>query len=155
MTKLVLGSWKDGSNEWNWILNTCKYGPHCMKMVGINKQYWTLMGYKKFQRSTLLVSMSKYGRKLYICRKKDTPPPKKLPITVCKIVPIFVASLVLLDVINEWTQFICLCKKWIIVFIVNKSNFIYFTWFVYTFVNYKYNVLLKRDYVCLIPLSTL
>ena len=40
-------------------------------------------------------------------------------------------------------------------FIVNKSNFICFTWFVYTFVNYKYNVLLKRDDVCLIPLSTL
>ena len=40
-------------------------------------------------------------------------------------------------------------------FIVNKLNFIYFTWFVYTFVSYKYNVLLKRDDVCLIPLSTL
>ena len=38
---------------------------------------------------------------------------------------------------------------------VNKSNFTNFTWFVYTFVNYKYNVLLKRDDVCLIPLSTL
>ena len=38
-----------------------------------------------------------------------------------------------------------------------KQSFIYFTWFVfvYTFVNYKYNVLLKRDDVCLIPLSTL
>ena len=46
-------------------------------------------------------------------------------------------------------------KKWIIVFIVNKLNFIYFTWFVYTFVNYKYNVFLKRDDVCLIPLRTL
>ena len=45
-------------------------------------------------------------------------------------------------------------KKWIIVFIVNKLNFIYFTWFVYTFANYKYNVLLKRDNVCLMPLST-
>ena len=38
-------------------------------------------------------------------------------------------------------------KKWIIVFIVNKLILIYFTWFVYiytiyTFVNYKYNVLL-------------
>ena len=40
-------------------------------------------------------------------------------------------------------------------FIVNKLNLIYFTWFVYTFVNYKYNVLLKRDDVCLMPLSTL
>ena len=29
-----------------------------------------------------------------------------------------------------------------------------FTWFVYTFVNYKYNVLLKRNDVCLMPLST-
>ena len=37
---------------------------------------------------------------------------------------------------------------------VNKLNLIYFIWFVYTFVNYKYNVLLKRDDVCLIPLST-
>ena len=46
-------------------------------------------------------------------------------------------------------------KKWIVVFIINKLNFIYFTWFVYTFVNYKYNVLLKRDDMCLIPLSTL
>ena len=39
-------------------------------------------------------------------------------------------------------------------YIVNKLNFIYFTWFVYTFVNYKYNVLAKRDDVCLLPLST-
>ena len=39
-------------------------------------------------------------------------------------------------------------------FIVNKLNLIYFTWFVYTFVKYKYNVLLKRDDVCLMPLST-
>ena len=31
----------------------------------------------------------------------------------------------------------------------------YFTWFVYTFVNQKYNVLLKRDDVCLMPLSNL
>ena len=45
-------------------------------------------------------------------------------------------------------------KKWIIVFIVNKLNFIYFTWFVYTFINYKYNVLLKRDDACLMQLST-
>ena len=45
-------------------------------------------------------------------------------------------------------------KKWIIVYIANKLNFIYFTWFVYTSVNYKYNVLLKRDDVCLMPLST-
>ena len=45
-------------------------------------------------------------------------------------------------------------KKWIIVLIVNKLNLIYFTWFVYTFVNYKYNVLLKKDDVCLMPLST-
>ena len=40
-------------------------------------------------------------------------------------------------------------------FIVNKSNFIYFTCFVYTSVTYKYNVLLKGDNVCLILLSTL
>ena len=45
-------------------------------------------------------------------------------------------------------------KKWIIVFIVNKLNLIYFTWFVYTFVNYKYNVLLKRDDVYLMSFST-
>ena len=41
-----------------------------------------------------------------------------------------------------------------IVFIVNNLILIYFTWFVYTFVNYKYNVLLKRNDVCLMPLST-
>ena len=46
-------------------------------------------------------------------------------------------------------------KKWTIVFIVNKLNLIYFTWFVYAFVNYRYNVLLKRDDVCLMSLSTL
>ena len=33
---------------------------------------------------------------------------------------------------------------------VNKLNFVNFT-----FVNYKYSVLLKRDDVCLMPLSTL
>ena len=38
-------------------------------------------------------------------------------------------------------------------FIVNKLNLIYFTWFVYTFVNYRHNVLLKRDDVCLMSLS--
>ena len=31
----------------------------------------------------------------------------------------------------------------------------YFTSFVYTFISYTYNVLLKRDDVCLMPLSTL
>ena len=45
-------------------------------------------------------------------------------------------------------------KEWIIVFIVNKLILIYFTWFVHNFVNYKYNVLLKRNDVCLMPLST-
>ena len=45
-------------------------------------------------------------------------------------------------------------KKWIIVFIVNKLSLIYFNWFAYSFVTYKYNFLLKRDDVCLIPLST-
>ena len=44
-------------------------------------------------------------------------------------------------------------KEWIIVYIVNKLNLIYFTWFAYTFVNYKFNVLLKTDDVCLMPLS--
>ena len=39
-------------------------------------------------------------------------------------------------------------------FIVNKLNFIYFTWFVYALVSYKFNVLLKRDDVCLMSLST-
>ena len=39
-------------------------------------------------------------------------------------------------------------------FIVNKLVLIYFTWFEFTFLNYKYNVLLKRDDVYLIPLRT-
>ena len=55
---------------------------------------------------------------------------------------------------NDRSLSVCV-KKCIIVLIVNKLNLIYFTWFVYTFVSYKYNVLLKRDDVCLIPLSTL
>ena len=46
-------------------------------------------------------------------------------------------------------------KKWIIVFIVNKLILTYITWFVHNFVNYKYNVLLKRDHVCFMPLITL
>ena len=41
-------------------------------------------------------------------------------------------------------------KKWIIVFMANKLNFVNFT-----FVNYKYSALLKRDDVYLMPLSTL
>ena len=45
-------------------------------------------------------------------------------------------------------------KNLIIELIVNKLNLIYFTWFVYSFVNYKYNVPLKRHDVCLTPLST-
>ena len=51
---------------------------------------------------------------------------------------------------NDRSLSVCV-KKCIIVFIVNKLNLIYFTWFVYTFVNYKYNVLLKRDDLCLMP----
>ena len=30
----------------------------------------------------------------------------------------------------------------------------YFTWFVYTFVDYKHSVLSKRNYVCLITITT-
>ena len=45
-------------------------------------------------------------------------------------------------------------KKWIIVFIVNKLILVYFAWFVYTFVNYKYSVFSKRNEVCLITIST-
>ena len=39
--------------------------------------------------------------------------------------------------------------------IVNKLILIYFAWFVHNFVNYKYKILLKRDDVCLMPLSTI
>ena len=45
-------------------------------------------------------------------------------------------------------------KKSIILFIVDKLILIYFTWFVYPSVNYKYSVLLKIDNACLLPLST-
>ena len=87
--------------------------------------------------------------------EKETPPPQKLSATICKIAQIFVASLLMVVVINEWPQFICLYRKvWIVVFIVNELILIYFTWFVYTFDKYKYNVLLKRDDMCLMPLST-
>ena len=54
---------------------------------------------------------------------------------------------------NDLSLFIYV-KKWIIALIVNKLILIYFTWFVYTFVNYKYNVLLERNDICLMPLST-
>ena len=33
--------------------------------------------------------------------KKETPPPQKLPATICKIAQIFMTSLLLVDVINE------------------------------------------------------
>ena len=46
-------------------------------------------------------------------------------------------------------------KKWIIAVILNKLILIYLTWFVHDFVSHKYNVLLKRNDVCLIPLNTL
>ena len=53
---------------------------------GIDKQYRAVMGSNKFQRSTLLVSMSKYGRKPYICRKKETLPfPKNYPEPLAKL----------------------------------------------------------------------
>ena len=44
-------------------------------------------------------------------------------------------------------------KKWIIVVIVNKLVLVYFTWFVHNFVNHNYNVLLKKNDVCLMPLN--
>ena len=46
-------------------------------------------------------------------------------------------------------------KKRIIVVIINKLILIYFKWFVHNFVNHKYNVLLKRKDVFLMPLTTL
>ena len=86
--------------------------------------------------------------------EKKNVPPQKLFAAICKIAQIFVTFLLLVDVINEWSQFICLCKKWIIVFIVSKLILIYFTCFVHNFVNYKCKVLLHRNDVCLVPLST-
>ena len=52
----------------------------------------------------------------------------------------------------SWWKFYM--KKWITVVIVDILFLIYFTWFVHNFVNHKYNVLLKRNDVCLIPLNT-
>ena len=75
--------------------------------------------------------------------KRDSSLPKNYPQP-------FAASLFLL-----YGSLSVYAKKWIIVLIVNKLNFICFTWFVYTVVNYKCNVFLKRDDVCLIPRSTL
>ena len=45
-------------------------------------------------------------------------------------------------------------KKLVTVVTVNKSILIYFTCFVHNFVNHKYNVLLKKNDVCLMPLNT-
>ena len=41
-------------------------------------------------------------------------------------------------------------KKWVI---VNKLILMYFAWFVHSFVNHKYNVLLKTNDVSLMPLN--
>ena len=43
--------------------------------------------------------------------EKKNVPPQKLFAAICKIAQIFVTFLLLVDVINEWSQFICLCKK--------------------------------------------
>ena len=67
---------------------------------------------------------------------KDTLPPQKLSVTICKITKIFVTWM------NDLSLSVYV-KKWINVFIVNKSILIYFTWFVYIFANYKCNILLK------------
>ena len=48
---------------------------------------------KEVSGSSSLVSMSKYGRKLYIWRKKETPSPKKLSVIISKIAQTFLASL--------------------------------------------------------------
>ena len=123
----------------------------------IDEQHRTVMGWKKFKRSRLLVIMSKYGRKLYIWRKKETLLHKKLSVTICKTSQIFVTFLLLLDAINEWSQFICLCKKVNNCVHCKQINFNIFHLvciYIYTFVNYKYNVFLKRKDACLMPLST-
>ena len=54
---------------------------------------------------------------------------------------------------NDFSLYVYV-KKWIIVIIVNKLILIYFTRFVHNFVNHKYNVLLKRNDVCLMTLNT-
>ena len=45
-------------------------------------------------------------------------------------------------------------KKWTIAAIVIKLILVYFKWFVHNFVNHKYNVLLNRNDVCLMPSNT-
>ena len=45
-------------------------------------------------------------------------------------------------------------KKLIIVVIVNKLILTYSTWLVHNFLKHKYNALLKRKDVCLMPLNT-
>ena len=54
---------------------------------------------------------------------------------------------------NNFSWYVYL-KKSIIVVIVDKLIYIYFTWFVHNFVNHKYNFLLKRNDMCLMPLNT-
>ena len=47
---------------------------------GVDNQYRTVMGWKKFQRNSLLVRISKYGRELKnISEKRDSPFPKNYP----------------------------------------------------------------------------
>ena len=45
---------------------------------GINKQKPDCNGLKEVSEKHLIANMSKYGRKLYICQKKETPPSQKV-----------------------------------------------------------------------------
>ena len=89
--------------------------------------------------------------------KKRLPITKNYPQPFAKLHKL--SFLLLVDVINVWPQSICLCEK------MNNCDhcklindwsltLIYFTCFLHNFVNHKYNVLLKRHDVCLMPLNT-
>ena len=86
--------------------------------------------------------------------KRDSSSPRTI-----KIAQISVPFLLLVDVINEWPQFISLCEKVNNFGHINKLILIYFTWLVHNFVNHIDVCLMphnnskslhhREDFICL------
>ena len=84
--------------------------------------------------------------------EKKTPPPPKLSATIKLLKFSWPLFSWWTSWMNELSLYVYL-KKWIIVAIVNKLTLVYFIRFVHNLVNHKYNVLLKKNDVCSIPIK--
>ena len=89
--------------------NTGKYFPRCsltlptekpMFSGAIDKQHWTVMGKKKFKSSSLSQLVKIWQETLHMTEKRDFSS-QRIIRNYLQNFPIFVTSLLLLDVINE------------------------------------------------------